>query len=271
MAAQATEFASGNDITSDEHGKSPGPSTLQTGRSGHDITSGTHSQPDRTPLLTSHPRQSGHDDLGRTSLLTSPPREYGRDIPGKTDRKPAQIKTESGRRGPPPVAALAMFGFLFIGVLTAISHHLFYSYLNKQIIDNAAIGQTWAIRIGTAFGFLFKTVLVAAMSVVYAQGFWFTVRRNAFEIGTLDDFFTLLNNPLRFYNKSLYGKASLLFALAMVAWLIPISAVFAPGALTGLFISLKVLIFSHLSQDSFRCGYECSSPSSNGQFFRDWR
>ena len=238
-------YASRNDITSDENGA---PSSSQPGRSGQDITSGTYGQPDRTPLLTSHPRESGHtitttdDNLGRTASLTSHPREskshlrvYGHDITGLTDGEPSQIKTESSRHDTPPVATLAMFGLLFIGALTAISHHLFYSHLNKKIIDNAAIGQTWAIRIGTAFAFLFKTALVAAVSVVYAQGFWFIVRRNAFEIGTLDDFFILLNNPLRFFNKSLYGRAILLFGLAMVACLIPISAVFAPGALTGLF------------------------------------
>jgi hypothetical protein len=134
------------------------------------------------------------------------------------------------------VEFLSMFGLLLFGVFAAIGHHLFYSYLNSKEVDETAVDQTWAIRIGTAFAYLFKTTLVAAIAVVYAQSFWFTVRRNLFEIDTLDNFFALLTNPLLFYHRSLYGKASLtLFALAMVSWLLPISAVFAPGALTGSF------------------------------------
>lgn len=185
-------------------------------------------------------------DPATTALLTS--REPRRDTTSDTDGEPAQNETELGSelreirpledikwQRTSQAAFLALLGLLFIGVLTAISHHLFYSYLNNRATDSAVIGQKWAIRIGTAFAYLFKTALVAAISVVYAQGFWFLVRRNEFEIGTLDDFFALLNNPLRFYNRSLYGRASLLFLLAMISWLIPISAVFAPGALTGLF------------------------------------
>jgi hypothetical protein len=128
---------------------------------------------------------------------------------------------------------ISMYGLLLVGILSAICHHLFYSYLNNEAVDEAAVGQIWAIRIGTALAYLFKTVLVAAIAVIYVQGFWFIVSRNSFEIGSLDNFFSLLTNPLLFYNRSLYEKASLLFALAIVSWLLPISALFAPGSLTG--------------------------------------
>ena len=131
------------------------------------------------------------------------------------------------------VALSAMLVLLLLGVLAAIGHHLFYSYLNNQVVDQAAIPQNWGIRIGTAFSYLVKTVLVGAVAVVYAQAFWFIVRRQAFEIGSLDDFFSLLNNPLLFFNRRLYGEAIILLGLALVSWLLPISAVLVPGALTG--------------------------------------
>jgi hypothetical protein len=149
---------------------------------------------------------------------------------------PSQIPEDrnyKGGRTKQAAAFISMYGLLLLGILSAICHHLFYSYLNNEAVDEAAVGQTWAIRIGSALAYLFKTVLVAAIAVVYAQGFWFIVRRNLFEIGSLDNFFSLLTNPLLFYNRSLYGKASLLFALAIVSWLLPVSAVLAPGSLTG--------------------------------------
>lgn len=171
----------------------------------NDITNDSRRQNFNTRLLDSTPRKSGHDITSHDWWRTS------------------------------QSALLAMFGFLLIGALTAISHHFFYSYLNNQATDKAVVGQIWAIQIGTAFAYLFRTALVAATSVVYAQAFWFIVRRYAFEIGTLDDFFDLLNNPLRLCNRSLYGRASILLGLAIVSWLLPISAFLAPGALTGLF------------------------------------
>jgi hypothetical protein len=228
-APQATEIATGNDMAPAAYVKDTALLSSHPFKSGRDITNGTDSAPDTTALLTSDPHESE------------------RHIASDAEGQPAQDKTEPRSdaaeirplediawRRTSQAAFLTMVGLLFIGLLTAISHHVFYSYLNKRETDTAAVGQNWAIRIGTAFAYLFKTVLVAAISVVYAPCSWFIVRRHAFEIGTLDDFFALLNNPVAFYNRSLYGKASILFGLAMISWLVPISAVFAPGALTGL-------------------------------------
>jgi hypothetical protein len=130
-------------------------------------------------------------------------------------------------------AYAAMAGLLLLGLLVAISHHLFYSYLHNRELQEAAVPQNWAIRIGNAFAYLFKTALVAAVAVSYAQGFWFFVRRKSFQIRTLDKFFGVLCNPLLVFNSELLQSTTLLFALAVVSWLLPISAVFAPGALTG--------------------------------------
>jgi len=194
----------------------------------HDVASGTNGGPDRTALLTLHRRDSGR------GITNEPGANETESSWDPVERHPlGAIKWRTTSQA----AFLAMLALLLIGVLTAISHHLFYSYLDKRATDSV-IGQDWAIRIGTAFAYLFKMALVAAVSVVYAQAFWFILRRHAFEIGTLDDLFTLLTNPIRLYNRSLYGRASLLLGLALVAWLLPISAVFAPSALTG-FVHLR--------------------------------
>jgi len=62
----------------------------------------------------------------------------------------------------------SMLGLLLLGVVAAIGHHVFYSYLNTENVDETAVTQTWAIRIGTAFAYLFKTALIAAeMFLIY--------------------------------------------------------------------------------------------------------
>jgi hypothetical protein len=129
-----------------------------------------------------------------------------------------------------------MMSLLLLGLLSAISHHLFYSYLHNRAIDEAAVSQNWSIRIGNAFAYLFKTALVAAVAVAYAQGFWYFARRKSLEIGLLDNCFGVLYNPLGFSNCDFLQKTTLLFGLALVSWLLPISAVFAPGTLTGYLI-----------------------------------
>jgi hypothetical protein len=131
------------------------------------------------------------------------------------------------------VAYATMLGLLLFGIFAAISHHLFYSYLDNREIDEAAVPQNWVIRIGNAFAYLFKTCLVAAVAVAYAQGFWFLVRRKSLEIRSLDFSFGVLYNPVLLFNVNLFQKTTSLFGLAVVSWLLPISAVFSPGALTG--------------------------------------
>ena len=99
--------------------------------------------------------------------------------------------------------------------------------------------QDWAIRIGTAFAFLFKTVLVAVVGISYAQAFWFFVRRRFIEIGSVDKLFRILYDPMSFFDPRLIRRATLLLVLAAVSWFLPISAVFAPGILTGSYATLE--------------------------------
>jgi len=155
-------------------------------------------------------------------------------VPSAPPRLPAAAQQDTNWWRTNQAAVLAMLGLGLLGLALAVGHHLFYAYLNNRVVGEAAVPQNSAIQIGTAFAYLFKTMLVAAIGVAYAQCFWFVVRRNSYQIGSLDDFFSILNNPLRFFSRALYGRAVVLFGLALVSWLLPISAVFAPGALTSM-------------------------------------
>lgn len=205
------------------------PQRLVSGRDSGDFNT-NRKQTASTTSSSTNPGQSdtATDELNpKTSLVAGSPRNRNGRRTGQATERTGRDRRLTAAKG-----VYAAYGLLILGVGLAISHHLFYTYLNREAVDEAAVGQTWAIRIGSAFAYLFKTALVASIAVVYAQGFWFIVRRNLFEVGAIDNFFGLLTNPLMFLQSSLYGKARLLFALAMVS-LLPISAVIAPGALTG--------------------------------------
>jgi hypothetical protein len=134
----------------------------------------------------------------------------------------------------PALRSYAIMLFFFLTALAvAGGQHLFYLYLDKHDIDQVGISQTWVIRIGNACAFLFKTVLVAAVGFAYAQQFWVSVRKQAIEIRSLDAMFCALFNPLSFLNIDFLRKTQLLSFLAAISWVIPLSAVFAPGALNG--------------------------------------
>jgi hypothetical protein len=163
-------------------------------------------------------------EIGSKSVTLAANGEKHRDDP---------MGTEKNRSRTILATYTTMLGLLLLGLFAAISHHLFYSHLHNLEIQEAAVPQKWATRIGNAFAYLFKTALVAAVAVAYAQGFWFFVRRKSLEIRSLDYSFSVLSNPLLLFNINSFQKTTLLFGLASVSWLLPISAVFSPGALTG--------------------------------------
>ena len=129
---------------------------------------------------------------------------------------------------------LFMVGLTVLAGLAAIGHHLFYVYLDGKQVSEVAIPQSWVIRVGTAFAYLFKASLVAAVGIAFCQRLWYSARRSALQIQSLDAMFGVLANPLKFVNADLILRTKLLFLMAVIAWILPIPAIFSPGAMTGL-------------------------------------
>lgn len=128
----------------------------------------------------------------------------------------------------------AMFGLLLIGLLAAVGHDLFYVHLNSREIQLVSVSQTWVIRIGNMFAFLFKLALAAAISVVYAQGFWFVTRQQVIQTRCIDNMFNVISNPASFFDRRFLSSSTRLVILAALCWTVPLSAVLSPGTLTGL-------------------------------------
>ena len=130
-----------------------------------------------------------------------------------------------------------MVGLLLAGTVCAIGHQIFYSQIEGQPIDTYLIPQNWVIRIGNGIAFLFKTILVATIGVAYSQVFWFRVRSRAIRVRTIDALLSMLNDPLAFVKAVMHANGSLLLLIAAISWLLPLTAIFSPGALTGQFFS----------------------------------
>ncbi|KAF3401870.1 hypothetical protein F1880_009736 [Penicillium rolfsii] len=124
-----------------------------------------------------------------------------------------------------------MVGFVTCGAMLSVGHHLYY-----QSLDNTRVysvdQQTWAIRIGTGFAFLNKTFLVASVGIAAAQEIWATLRRKSVKLRGIDGMFAVLNNPLAFFIPDLWLYAKTLTLLAIISWLIPLSAIITPATLS---------------------------------------
>jgi len=132
-----------------------------------------------------------------------------------------------------------MLLLLLLGLLAALGQHGFYTYLNGREVDQTTISQTWVIRVGTAFAFLCKTALVAAIGISFSHGFWYSVRRKSIPISAIDAIYGVLQNPLQFFAKDFLVTTKVLGLLAAVCWVLPFAAIVSPGALTGIYTFLS--------------------------------
>jgi len=121
-----------------------------------------------------------------------------------------------------------------IGLLAAVGQHFFYHFLDGRQIDQVNISQSWVSRISTAFSFLFKSMMVATVGIAYAHSFWHRVRGDAIRVKGINAMFSVLKNPLKFFNMDVLVRAKILLIIAVISWALPIAAIFAPGALTGM-------------------------------------
>jgi hypothetical protein len=74
------------------------------------------------------------------------------------------------------------------------------------------------IWVGTGLNNLTLFLLNSANGIALTQAIWFTVRRRALTVGSLDNLFGLLTDFNGFVNLELLKKAKLTIALAFIFW-----------------------------------------------------
>ncbi|PNP81395.1 hypothetical protein FNYG_05201 [Fusarium nygamai] len=126
---------------------------------------------------------------------------------------------------------ILMTGSLFLGLVLAIGHHLYYHYLDGRIIKSQN-QQEWFLRVGTGIAFLTRALLSAAVGFAYTQILWRTLRFKSVTIEGVNSLFGVLHNAWDFTAWELWTAAPALAVVAMIAWALPLIAVITPATLT---------------------------------------
>ncbi|CVL03247.1 uncharacterized protein FPRN_00055 [Fusarium proliferatum] len=126
---------------------------------------------------------------------------------------------------------ILMTGSLFLGLILAIGHHLYYHYLDGRIIKSQN-QQEWFLRVGTGIAFLARALLSAAVGFAYTQILWRTLKSKSVTIEGVNSLFGVLHNAWDFTAWELWTAAPALVVVAIIAWALPLIAVITPATLT---------------------------------------
>ena len=119
--------------------------------------------------------------------------------------------------GVPLYKKVQMVGYVLLGAILAIGHHLFFHSLNAKVVGSTS-RQQWAIAFGTAFAFLVVCFLSLAVSAAYMQYVWRFLRKASISIKGIDKIFALTSDLSGFFSLELLKKAKLVLLFALVSW-----------------------------------------------------
>ncbi|KAG8931802.1 hypothetical protein FRC01_000781 [Tulasnella sp. 417] len=160
--------------------------------------------------------------------------------PSKQGRRPTGESVEAIREDlsfPRVKPLIFPFACLVGGVALALGHHLFNQWADRRTVGKSPnISQQWVLRVGTAFGFAFQTILAASLSFVVCQVLWYYVRRKYMTLQDLNTLYlverrdvvsTFLSNALT--------RAPFLVLVVTFSLVLPIAAIFSPASLSVVF------------------------------------
>jgi hypothetical protein len=119
--------------------------------------------------------------------------------------------------GVPISKQIRMIGFVILGILLALGHHLFFSSLNTTVVGSTS-RQQWAIAFGTAFAFLIASFLGLAVSSAYTQFIWAYLRKNTLSLRGIDKIFSLTSDLTGFLSLELMKRAKAVILFAILSW-----------------------------------------------------
>ena len=132
-----------------------------------------------------------------------------------------------------PIVIIVAF---FSALALALGHHAFYQHLDGKYPEAVMtlFPQHINIAIGTGFALLFRSSLVVAVGSVYWQAFWATMLQagSSIRISDLDSLAGMLGSLLEFSNLHVLKRNPGLVLLALLYWLLPLTALFPPGTLS---------------------------------------
>jgi len=107
-----------------------------------------------------------------------------------------------------------MGGLWLAGFIGAIAHHAFY----KSLHEKPATNQLLMFRIGTAFAFFVRAMLVASSIFSYRQRIWVIFRNKALTVGAIDALFSATEDLFGFGNLEMWKNSKVSVAMAVSVW-----------------------------------------------------
>lgn len=109
-----------------------------------------------------------------------------------------------------------MGAFLILAVAFAVGHDAFYAALDGEVVSSDSdtslldirhiiLDQAWSNRIGNGLAFGFKTGLSGVIALIFSACLWNTLQSKAIAANGLDGLFSVLNDPLAFFNKDMWS------------------------------------------------------------------
>ncbi|KAF7557586.1 hypothetical protein G7Z17_g623 [Cylindrodendrum hubeiense] len=173
--------------------------------------------------MSHHARSNLHDPTVRrkpvaytrvnTTKSTDPPQPYS---------PTEEVKTAQWRVGWQTPAK--MLGFLALGIISALGHHLYYSSLDSTPVRAREDGaqtwttQEWISRYGIALAFTTKTFLACAVAIAYKQRIWTNFRRRPYSVSGINAIYDATTDILSFMNWEFIWKAKMATFLAALTW-----------------------------------------------------
>jgi hypothetical protein len=118
------------------------------------------------------------------------------------------------------------------GILLAFGQHLLYSKLHHKAEQDDG-KKIRVVLYGRALAYLSKVAFSNCVILCYRQRIWRTFRERALSVWSIDQLFLATEDPSLFLNWETVSKATLVTAMALLIWLIPVATiVFSPAALT---------------------------------------
>lgn len=129
-----------------------------------------------------------------------------------------QTANRPGRHSGPGKTTIVMSAGLLLGILAALGHDFWNSHWNGEVVEAAALSQSWIKNFGTAFAFAVKMFLAIVTSTAFVQQFWITVKAKPVTVGEIDGMFTVLQSALRFLSIKTWVHNPILALLAIATW-----------------------------------------------------
>lgn len=128
-------------------------------------------------------------------------------------------------------APLVIVSSFVIAVILASAHHILYHFLDGTKVNDKVVVQQTILASGTTLAFLFRACLLVGLGVTYCQVFWWSIRRSPVELSSLDSLGGLLYSVFELRNFYALLACPALAALALLMWLLPLTAIIPPATL----------------------------------------